>query len=175
MRSVITEGNMRDMTLLNLSIAAGVLACAILAGAHGRGTTGLDANNADRQGIERLHQQDVNATLARDPQALADLFADDAVLLEPGAPAVLGKPAILAENKKDSVKHPNTKIVSYKPEIKDLQIVDGWAFEWDTFEASYKESEKAEGKSFRGKALRILQKQPDGSWKFARVMWNLAE
>ena len=164
---------MRDITLRDLSIAAGLLACAILAVAHGRGATGLDANHADRQGIERLHQQDVNATLARDPQALADLFADDAVLLEPGAPAVLGKQAIVAENKKDALEHPNTKIVSYKPEIKDLQVVNGWAFEWDTFEASYKQSEKAEVKSFRAKALRILQKQPDGSWKFARVMLNI--
>ena len=129
----------------------------------------------DRQAIEKLHHQDIAATLAHDPQALADLFTDDAVLLEPGAPPVIGKPAILAGNKKDSLEHPNAKVVSYKPEIKDLQVVDGWAFEWDTFEGSYKESEKAEAKSFRAKALRILKKQPDGSWKFARVMWNLAE
>lgn len=133
------------------------------------------APDSDLQAIQKLHQQDIDATLAHDPQALADLFTDDAVLLEPGAPAVIGKPAILAENKKDSLEHPNTKIVSYKPEIKDLQVVDGWAFEWDTFEGSYKESDKAEVKSFRAKALRILRKQPDGSWKFARVMWNLAE
>jgi hypothetical protein len=49
------------------------------------------------------------------------------------------------------------------------------AFEWDYFDASYKESEKAEVKRFRAKALRILRRQKDGSWKFARVMWNLVE
>ena len=135
----------------------------------------LTAPNDDRQAIQKLHQEDVDATLAHDPQALADLFTDDAVLLEPGVPPVIGKPAILAENKKDSLEHPDAKVVSYKPEIKDLQVADGWAFEWDTFEASYKESEKGEVKSFRAKALRVLKKQPDGSWKFARVMWNLAE
>jgi uncharacterized protein (TIGR02246 family) len=133
------------------------------------------APESDLQAIQRLHQQDIDATLARDPQALADLFTDDAVLLEPGAPAVIGRPAILADNKKDTHEHPDAKVLSYKPEIKDLQVVDGWAFEWDTFEASYKESGKAEVKTFRAKALRILKKQPDGSWKFARVMWNLAE
>jgi len=138
-------------------------------------TLGATVQDADRQAIQKLHQQDIDATLAHDPQALADLFTEDAVLLEPGAPPVIGKPAILAENKKDSLEHPNSKVVSYKPEIKDLQVVDGWAFEWDTFEGSYKESENAEVKSFRAKALRILRKQPDGSWKFARVMWNLAE
>lgn len=133
------------------------------------------ARDSDVQAIQKLHQRDIDATLAHDPQALADLFTDDAVLLEPGAPAVIGKPAILAENKKDSLEHPNSKVVSYKPKIKDLQVVDGWAFEWDTFEGSYKEAEKAEVKSFHAKALRILKRQPDGSWKFARVMWNMAE
>jgi uncharacterized protein (TIGR02246 family) len=138
-------------------------------------TLAVTVLDADRQAIQKLHQQDIDATLARDPQALADLFTDDAVLLEPGAPAVIGKPAILADNKKDTMEHPDAKVVTYKPEIKDLQVADGSAFEWDTFEASYKESEKAEVKTFRAKALRILKKQPDGSWKFARVMWNLAE
>lgn len=133
------------------------------------------APSSDMQAIQKLHQQDIEATLARDPQALADLFTDDGVLLEPGGPAVIGKPAILAGNKKDNLEHPDAKVVSYKPEIKDLQVVDGWAFEWDTFDGSYKESEKAEVKTFRAKALRVLKKQPDGSWKFARVMWNLAE
>jgi uncharacterized protein (TIGR02246 family) len=138
-------------------------------------TRAAAASESDLRAIQKLHQQDIDATLARNPQALADLFTDDAVLLEPGAPAVIGKPAILADNQKDTREHPDAKVVSYKPEIKDLQVADGWAFEWDTFEATYQESQKAEVKTFRAKALRILKKQPDGSWKFARVMWNLAE
>jgi uncharacterized protein (TIGR02246 family) len=133
------------------------------------------ASAADLRGIEKLHQQDIDATLAHDPKALADLFTEDAVLLEPGSSALVGKKAILAENQKDQAEHPDAKVVSYKPDIKDVQVVDGWAFEWDYFGASYKESEKAEVKSFRAKALRVLKRQPDGSWKFARVMWNVAE
>jgi uncharacterized protein (TIGR02246 family) len=130
---------------------------------------------ADRQAIEKLHQQDIDATLAHDPKALADLFTEDAVLLEPGSAAVIGKRAILAENQKDQAEHPTAKVVSYKPDVKDVQVVDGWAFEWDYFDGSYKESEKAEVKSFHAKALRVLKRQPDGSWRFARVMWNVVE
>lgn len=126
-----------------------------------------------RAAIERLHQQDVAATLTQDPKALADLFAENAVLLEPDNAPVIGRKAILAGNEQDKAAHPEMKILSYRPEIKDLQIRGDWAFEWDTFEASYKESEKGEVKSFRAKALRILQRQPDGSWKFSRVMWNM--
>jgi hypothetical protein len=45
-------------------------------------------------------------------------------------------------------------------------IVGDWAFEWGYF--SYKES--ANAKPGRGKVLRVLKLQPDGSWKFARVI-----
>lgn len=128
-----------------------------------------------RAGIEKLHQQDVSATLAHDPQALADLFTDDGVLLEPDAAPLIGKPAILAANKKDVAEHPGTRIVSYQPSIKDLQILDGVAYEWNYFDASFKESEKSDTQHFRAKALRVLRRQPDGTWKFARVMWNMAE
>lgn len=134
------------------------------------------AEQAALGGIEKLHQQDVAATLAHDPQALADLFTDDAVLLEPSSPPVIGKQAILAENKKDQAEHPHMKVLSYKPDIKDIQIVDGIAYEWHYFDASFSESGKGDDvQTFRGKVLRILKRQPDGSWKFARVMWNLAE
>jgi len=128
-----------------------------------------------RAAIDKLHQQDVAATLTGDPKALADLFTDDAVLLEPGNAAVVGRPAILAENQKDRAAHPDSKIVSYKPVIQDLQIRGDWAYEWDTFDASYRESADTQPKSFRAKALRILHRQPDGSWKFSHVMWNMAE
>jgi uncharacterized protein (TIGR02246 family) len=134
------------------------------------------ADEATRNAIEKLHQQDVTATLAHDPQALADLFTEDAVLLEPGSAPVIGKQAILAENKKDQAEHSHMKVVSYTPEIKDIQIVDGIAYEWDYFDASFSESGKGNDvQTFRAKALRILKRQPDGSWKFSRVMWNLAE
>jgi ketosteroid isomerase-like protein len=54
-------------------------------------------------------------------------------------------------------------------EIQDLQIAGDWAFEWAYF--SYKEN-TAEGKvsTGQGKVLRVLHRQVDGSWKFARVM-----
>ena len=98
------------------------------------------------------------------------------MLLEPGAVPVIGKPAILAQNQKDRAAHPRMKVISYKPEIKDLQVAGSVAFEWDSFEASFSESgEGNDTQTFRGRALRVLQRQPDGSWKFCRVMWNLAE
>jgi uncharacterized protein (TIGR02246 family) len=134
---------------------------------------GETPTSADARAIEKLHQNDVVATLSGDPTALANLFADDAVLLEPGSLAVVGKSAILKKNEEEKAAHPNSKILSYKPEIKSLEVVDGWAFEWTYFDASFQESAGSDVKSFRGKSLRVLKREPDGSWKFSRVMWNL--
>src|SRR5215468_2673457 len=72
------------------------LALFTLGGSRLRSSPADDA----RVGIEKLHQLDLDATLAHDPQALADLFSDDAVLLEPEAAPLVGKPAILAANKR---------------------------------------------------------------------------
>ncbi len=135
----------------------------------------IDAATGAVAEIEELHRQDVAATLTQDPKQLANLFSEDGVLLEPGAPAIIGRRAILAKNQDSRAQAPEMRVISYKPQIEDLQIVGDWAVEWDYFDASYRESEKGEVKNFRAKALRVLRRQPDGSWKFARVMWNLSE
>jgi len=56
-----------------------------------------------------------------------------------------------------------------------VQILGDWAFEWNDFEASYRETPDGKTVSLHGKALRVLKKQSDGSWRFARMMWNLNE
>jgi uncharacterized protein (TIGR02246 family) len=126
----------------------------------------------DRAGIEKLHREDVAATLSGDSKALTDLFSEDGVRLGPGSPPLVGKKAILAENQKQMARHPEGKVLTYKPEVHDLQIANGWASEWTTFEATFRLTPTAAVETFRAKTLRVLKRLPDGSWKFARVMWN---
>jgi uncharacterized protein (TIGR02246 family) len=134
-----------------------------------------ETETREQQMIEKLHQQDVAATLAGDPKALADLWTDDAVRLEPGGQAEFGKQLIRTQDEKQKAAHPEFKVLTYAPDIKEIKIVEGWAFEWGYFSSSYKDTPDGQAKSFRGKMLRVLRKQGDGSWKFARVMWNMAE
>ena len=61
------------------------------------------ASEPQKIGIEKLHQQDVAATLSGDPKALSELWTDDAVRLEPGGPAEIGKQLIYTEDKKGRV------------------------------------------------------------------------
>jgi ketosteroid isomerase-like protein len=159
----------RSVAVSLLLLFAGVVLIKVLA------VTKTEARGQDMSGIEKLHQQDIAATLSGDLKALSELWTEDAVRLEPGGRAEIGKQLIYAEDEKEKEERPNVKILTYAPEIKDVKVVDGWAFEWGYFNSSYRDSPNGQPKSFRGKLLRVLQKQRNGSWKFARVMWNLAE
>jgi ketosteroid isomerase-like protein len=125
--------------------------------------------DTDRAAIEKLHQQDIAATLSRDPVALTDLWTDDAIRLGPGQPAEVGKQAIRESNERWSAR-PGLKVLTYVPETKDLTIWDGWAVEWGYFTGSYVESPGGEPKQIRGARLWVLKKLPDGSWKCFRGM-----
>src|SRR5207245_2478836 len=116
------------MTLRLAAVAfctSAVLASHVVQGS-GASAGSAAGRQADLAGIEKLHQQDIAATLSRDPVALTDLWTDDAVRLGPGQPAQVGKQAIRESNERWSAR-PGVKVLSYVPETKDLTILDGWA------------------------------------------------
>jgi ketosteroid isomerase-like protein len=129
----------------------------------------MGGRDADRAAIEKLHRQDIAATLSRDPVALMDLWTDDAIRLGPGQPAEVGKQAIRDSNERRSTRT-SLKVLTFVPEIKDLTIWDGWAVEWGYFTASYVEAPGGEPKQSRGARLWVLKRLPDGSWKCFREM-----
>ncbi len=128
---------------------------------------------ADLAAIEKVRQQDIAATLSRDPIALTDLWTDDAVRLGAGVPAEVGKKAIRESNERQTA-NKGFKVLSYVPETKDLTFLDGgWAVEWRTFTASYIQTPGGDVKQVRGKVLILLKKLPDGTWKCFRGMGDV--
>src|SRR5437667_5214563 len=119
-----------------------------------------------RIGIERLHQLDIDATLSDKADELAKLWDSEAVRIQPGRAAKVSKAEIYANDKRWESMADRPKTLCYKPEVKDVQIAGDWAFEWGYL--SYKDSSNP--KPMRGKVLRMMKRQPDGSWKFARVI-----
>jgi ketosteroid isomerase-like protein len=128
-----------------------------------------NGSEQDISGIERLHQQDAAATLSDKADELAKLWDDDAVRIQPGYPAEVGKAVIYANDKRWEASKGKQKTLCGRLEIQDLQVAGDWAFEWGY--GSLKEN-NAEGKvsTSQGKVMRVLHRQVDGSWKFARVM-----
>jgi uncharacterized protein (TIGR02246 family) len=128
-----------------------------------------DTRAADLAAIEKLHRADVDATLKQDPGALNTLWSDDAVKLDvPGAP-VVGIKAMKEMYAKFQVDYPEFHVLKYSPNIKEVQIADGWAIEVGNFAGTYKISAKGDPVSTEGKGMRVLKRQNDGSWKFALV------
>jgi uncharacterized protein (TIGR02246 family) len=123
-------------------------------------------------GIEKLHQADVAATLARDLKGLTALWDDDAVLLQPGQPPIAGKAAFRQFVKQSFAKSPSGKVLKYVPDIRDLQVTGEVAYEWGYFDSIVRSSEQEQRVTFRARFVRVLKRQPDGSWKFTRVMWS---
>ena len=124
----------------------------------------------DLREIEKLHSLDVAATVSGD-QATLTGWTDDIVILEQGEEPAVGRQAIVAARARRSAAMPGFRVATYVPEIKDLTIADGWAFEWGLFTASFVQP-SGEEMAVRGKLLRVLEKQPDGSWKVAIGMLN---
>src|SRR5438067_5344247 len=126
-------------------------------------------NNSAEQariGIGQLHQLEVEATLSDKADELAKLWDSEAVRIQPGRPAEIGKVEIYANDKRWEAKPDRPRTLCYKSDIKDVRIAGEWAFEWGYI--SYKDSSNP--KPMRGKVLRVMKRQPDGSWKFARVI-----
>ena len=125
--------------------------------------------DADRAAIEKLHQQDIAATLSRDPVALTDLWTDDAIRLGPGQPAEVGKQAIRETNERWSAR-PGLKVLTFVPETKDLTIWDGGQSSGVTSLVRMSNRRVASRAQVRGTALAVYKKLPDGSWKCFRAM-----
>jgi len=116
---------------------------------------------ADLAAIEKLNQEDIEATLAQDPKRLIDGWAEDAVAFFPG-PAV-GKQAIW----KVYSQSPRMKVLSYTSIYKNLQVEGGLglACEWYEKKAEYQLSLGSPPISWHANGLLVLKRQSDGAWK----------
>jgi uncharacterized protein (TIGR02246 family) len=119
---------------------------------------------ADLRAIEAINQRDVQFALANDAAMMMSQWTDDIVLLPPVGPIQRGR-SIIAEAFK-GVESPEN--VEYVLDIQEIKVLGDHAFEWGTYR--YGVRPRAGGETVRtsGKLMRILQRQPDGSWKIHR-------
>ena len=126
----------------------------------------------DMKGIERLHEQDKEATLADSADQLAKLWDKDGVRFHTTRQAEIGAAVIHADDKQWEMSSGRERSLCYDLEIQDIQITGDWAFEWGY--GSYKIAKGDKESIQYGKLLRVMRRQSDGTWRFARVMALLA-
>ena len=91
-------------------------------------------------------------------------WTDEIVLLQPVGPIMRGRAAIAEAFR--GVQNPG--IVEYVLDIQEVKVLGDHAFQWGAYH--YGVGLRAGGGTVRtsSKIMRILQRQPDGSWKIHR-------
>jgi uncharacterized protein (TIGR02246 family) len=120
----------------------------------------------DLRAIETINQQDVQFGRAGDKAKMMSQWTDDIVLLPPVGPIMRGRAAI-AESFRGV---PDPEILDYVLDIQEVRVLGDHAFQWGTYEYSLRLAEGGDAIRTSGKIMRILQRQPDGSWKIHRGM-----
>ncbi len=123
------------------------------------------------EAITKLRDDFATAFNRQDIDALAEYVTDDHVSMPPNGSAIIGKGAIL-EWWKEGFTVVRSRI-AVAP--KEVEVAGEWAF--DRYEWTMENTPLGGGKAFRdtGKAIWIYRKQPGGSWKLARAIWNSDE
>ena len=131
-----------------------------------------DGTSADMDAINALHQRDIEASKKWDVDALVSLWSDDIVMLAQGEPPLIGKDANRAAILRLREESREVQIADYILSFNEVKIAGDWAFEWGTYSGTVKPIAGGDAIRTTGKVFRVLKKDPDGSWKIARAMYD---
>ncbi len=134
----------------------------------GDGASGTDDDVA---GVKAFNQAYTKAQKTADVNAIASLWAPDAIMMPAGEPAVVGSRQIhawLTRNQPDA----NVVISNDVSNWKDITVTGDYAFQWAQTFVNIRSRTGDAGVHMSGTALQVLKKQPDGSWKLYRSSWS---
>jgi uncharacterized protein (TIGR02246 family) len=122
---------------------------------------------ADIAAIDRVREAHVAALNQGDADAWAAVFSEDAVQMPPNAPANVGSAAIRSWGQAFL----NQFGTQFSLSVEEVRLAGDWAFERGTYTIVLSPRGGGTLKDV-GKYITIYQRQPDGSWKTARDIWN---
>ncbi len=123
---------------------------------------------ADREAVEVLLEQVVQAFNAGDLDAYMACFTDDAVWMLPNQPVVTGKE--VARTWYQGVF--DRTAFSVTPSTEELRIAGDWAYARRTYRGEAVRKATGELLGRGSKRISILHRQTNGNWRIARDMWN---
>jgi uncharacterized protein (TIGR02246 family) len=149
------------------------LTVALVAGLSSAQEASVSRRAADMAAIEQLHKRDAAAAKNGDVATLAGLWTEDAVALPPGEPPVVGIEAIRKWLAKSQAETADVEIVDYVLDFQEVKILGDEAIEWGRSSVTVRPRGASALLRASGNLLRVLKKQPDGTWKVFRSAWNL--
>ncbi len=127
----------------------------------------LSSVENDLRAIEAVNQRDMKAALAGDTAVMMSQWTDDIVLLQPAGPILRGRSAA-AEVLLGAASA--VEILDGAFDFQEVKVLGDHAFQWGTYHYTVRPRAGGEPVGTSGKLMRILQRQPDGSWKMYRTM-----
>jgi len=124
---------------------------------------------AERTAIKQLDRKDIEASKKNDVDALVALWTEDGVLLQPGSAPVVGQSAIREALEQQRQRAAQVQTLAYDEQWDEVLIEKDHAVEWGHITATVKLPNDREVQQSVN-AIRVLARQPDGSWRFARVV-----
>lgn len=124
---------------------------------------------ADRAAIDRGHEAFLAAMRANDCNALLLLLTPDVVFAPPNVPTATGQDGVRAWCE-PIFKQVKTTTVAVSG--RDVDIAGDWAIEHGVFDWTVVPLAGGPEQRDQGRFLAIYHRQPDGSWKLARDVWN---
>lgn len=109
--------------------------------------------------------------LAGDVEALLSLYVDDPVLLPQGQPAVHGKAGIrpLYEAVFEEI------TITSEDMLMEVEASGDWGYFWSTYKLTATPKAGGAPIASEGKSLFIVKRQPDSTWKIARLIDNSSQ
>ena len=125
-------------------------------------------SEADVEAIKSVNVVLIDAFNAGDVSTAVGLVMEGAVDLPPHRPAVVGKEAIRSFLQSDVDRF----TMNFADEIVEVEIGGDLAVIWSNYTVTLTPRDGGEPIVNNGKWLKVLKRQPDGSWKFFRNIWN---
>jgi uncharacterized protein (TIGR02246 family) len=122
---------------------------------------------ADESAIRPINIAWFKAYNAGDGAAVAALYAEDAVLSAPGAPAARGMGSIRAFYVKDAAAFAAAGLTNADGPTSDVGMSGDLAWQWGTYTVTDKSGATVDA----GKYLTLFQRK-DGKWMIIRDTWN---
>ncbi len=124
---------------------------------------------ADIEAVKNLTEEYDAAINSGDLDSWVSLYTDDAVRMPPNSPALVGKDAIRSVMQSSFEKY----TFDIKETTEEVIVAGDWAFARGTY--TYTITPKAGGEPIgddSGKWMAFNKRQPDGSWKIYRNIFN---
>jgi len=124
---------------------------------------------ADRAAIDKGHETFMAAMRASDCSGMLRVVADDAVFTPPNAPNAVGKEGIRSWCQ-GAFSQAKTSAVSVSE--RQVTVAGDWGIEHGKFDWTLVPVGGGNSMRDQGNFLAIWHRQPDGSWKATRDIWN---